>query len=65
MSVHLDIPTPPFLNNASNMSHGSNGDTNQHYSVQGETSNGGKVKGGHVPEDTPKQTVIFLLHTWK
>ncbi|KAK0635307.1 hypothetical protein B0T17DRAFT_612196 [Bombardia bombarda] len=34
----------------------SEGDQNAHYSVQGETATGRKVKGGHIPEDTSKQT---------
>lgn len=40
-----------------NMSHQSPGDLSAHYSVQGETSAGDKVKGGHVPEDASNQTV--------
>ena len=40
-----------------NMSHQSEDDQNAHYSVQGETATGSKVKGGHVPEDASKQTV--------
>ncbi|OCL03993.1 hypothetical protein AOQ84DRAFT_417442, partial [Glonium stellatum] len=40
-----------------NMSHQSEGDQNAHYSVQGETDAGSKVKGGHVPEDAFKQAV--------
>lgn len=44
------------------MSHQSTGDTNAHYSVQGETAAGGKVRGGHVTEDASQQTVSFLLH---
>ncbi|KAF2260206.1 hypothetical protein CC78DRAFT_547690 [Lojkania enalia] len=44
----------------SNMSHQSKGDPNAHYSVQGETAAGSKVKGGHVTEDASKQTVSFL-----
>lgn len=40
-----------------NMSHKSPGDQNAHYSVQGETATGSKVKGGHVPEDASMQTV--------
>lgn len=39
------------------MSHQSNGDANAHYSVQGETAAGIKVKGGHAAEDSSKQTV--------
>ncbi|KAF2786081.1 hypothetical protein K505DRAFT_368534 [Melanomma pulvis-pyrius CBS 109.77] len=39
-----------------NMSHQSKSDPNAHYSVQGETAAGSKVKGGHVPEDPSKQT---------
>ena len=42
------------------MSHQSKGDPNAHYSVQGETAAGSKVKGGHVTEDASKQTVSFL-----
>jgi hypothetical protein len=41
------------------MSHQSKGDPNAHYSVQGETAAGSKVKGGHVTEDASKQTVSF------
>lgn len=40
------------------MSHSSLGDSNAHYSVQGETSAGSKVKGNHAQEDESKQTVI-------
>lgn len=43
------------------MSHRSDGDPNPHYSVQGETAAGSKVKGGHVSEDASKQTVRFQL----
>ncbi|EKV04070.1 hypothetical protein Pdw03_1641 [Penicillium digitatum] len=39
-----------------NMSHSSLGDPNAHYSVQGETSAGSKVKGNHAQEDESKQT---------
>ncbi|KAF4770775.1 hypothetical protein HAV15_012832 [Penicillium sp. str.  len=39
-----------------NMSHSSLGDSNAHYSVQGETSAGSKVKGNHAQEDESKQT---------
>jgi hypothetical protein len=42
-----------------NMTHTSPKDPAAHYSVQGVTSNGTKVKGGHVPEDANKQTVSF------
>ncbi|KAI9756596.1 MAG: hypothetical protein M4579_003774 [Chaenotheca gracillima] len=38
----------------------SKSDPNAHYSVQGETAAGSKVKGGHVPEDASKQTVNSL-----
>ncbi|KAF2672886.1 hypothetical protein BT63DRAFT_450912 [Microthyrium microscopicum] len=34
----------------------SKGDPNAHYSVQGETAAGSKVKGGHVTKDASKQT---------
>ena len=43
------------------MLHRSPGDLRPHYSVQGEASNGDKVKGAHVPEDASKQTVKFLI----
>lgn len=39
------------------MSHSSLGDSNAHYSVQGETGAGSKVKGNHAQEDESKQTV--------
>lgn len=42
-----------------NMSHQSPGDWDAHYSVQGETATGIKVKGGHVSEDESKQTVSW------
>ncbi|KAJ6041574.1 uncharacterized protein N7446_010543 [Penicillium canescens] len=39
-----------------NMTHCSPSDPNDHYSVQGETSAGGKVKGNHAQVDASKQT---------
>jgi len=41
------------------MAHQSPGDPNMHYSVQGESSDDVKVKGGHIPLDSSKQTVII------
>ncbi|KAK2764425.1 hypothetical protein FQN54_009119 [Arachnomyces sp. PD_36] len=43
-----------------NMSHSSPGDASDHYSVQGESANGSKIKSGHVPQDASKQTVSLL-----
>ncbi|PGH05476.1 hypothetical protein AJ79_06783 [Helicocarpus griseus UAMH5409] len=40
-----------------NMSHGSDGDPNAHYSVKGEDAGGSKVKGGHVQKDEFKHTM--------
>ncbi|KAH8714084.1 hypothetical protein GQ44DRAFT_776087 [Phaeosphaeriaceae sp. PMI808] len=45
-----------------NMSHQNPGDPNAHYSVQGETGNGIKVKGGHVAENPSNQTASHLLN---
>ncbi|KAH7388829.1 hypothetical protein BKA66DRAFT_569143 [Pyrenochaeta sp. MPI-SDFR-AT-0127] len=45
-----------------NMSHQSPGDPNAHYSVQGETGNGTKVKGKHVAENPSNQTASRLLN---
>jgi len=42
------------------MSHQNTGDPNAHYSVQGETSAGSKVRGGHAAEAASQQTVRCL-----
>ena len=43
------------------MSHQNMGDPNAHYSVQGETAAGSRVKGGHAAEEASKQTVSCLF----
>jgi len=43
------------------MSHESEGDTNAHYSVEGENEFGNTVSDGHVMEDESKQTVTNPL----
>lgn len=57
MSDNFGVPEAALLIINSNMTYGSEGDVNAHYSVQGETDSGSRVKGGHVPEDASKQTV--------